>query len=167
MKSSNKALLGVIVAVGIVGIVGSSTVYAAETIGTVTGKDGDVKNKLAITGEVTAVDGSHVSFKDVDTETVYETSFGPSRYTKTYTVGEQVEVVGVETEDSNNENNHNFQTLSVDGTTLRDSFEGKPLWTGSNGSGTGTGTGMQRKGTGSLNGGSFVDGNGDGVCDNI
>ena len=166
MKKSKGILLSTALAVGAVGIVGASGVFAAETIGTVTCKDGDVKDKVAITAEVTGVEGSQVTFKDVDTEDEYKAGFGPSRHTKSYEVGDNVEVVGVGTVE-NNDKGHNFQVMEADGTTLREAFEGKPVWAGAQeGKGNGgSGNGM-RKGSGN-GGANFVDADGDGVCDDL
>jgi len=148
MKRSKSILLSSALAIGAVGIVGASGVFAAETIGTVTCTDGDIKDKVAIAAEVTGVDGSHVTFKDVDTENEYKAGFGPSWHTKTYAVGDNVEVVGVETIEKNDKG-HTFQVMEADGTTLRESFQGKPVWAGAQeGKGNGgSGNGM-RKGSG-------------------
>lgn len=168
----NKVLSTAVLAGG-VAVMAMSPVFAAEVIGTVTGEDGDVKDKLAITAEIVSVDGSDVVFKDVDTDKEYDASFGPSWYSDaTYEAGDRVDVIGVETDgDGNEDKDHNFQAMQVEDTVLRESFEGQPAWAGTrgggNGEGTGEGAGSQNKGANKGgNGSEFVDGNGDGVCDN-
>lgn len=170
MKMNRLLSTGIIA--GTVGFLALSPALAAETIGTVVGEDGDVKDKVAITAEITSVDGSEVTFKDVDTGEEYDASFGPTWYTEEeYAEGDRVDVIGVETEGEGSEEDHNFQVMEVDDTVLREEFEGKPKWAGSrgggNGDGTGAGTGSQNKGANRGVGSSFVDGNGDGVCDNL
>jgi len=171
MKNTKNLILGTVVAIGTVGVLTMSSALAAETIGTVTGKDGDIKDKVAITAEIVSVDGSQVTFKDIDTNEEYSSSFGPSWFTKSYEAGERVDVVGVTTEEDNNDNHHNFQVMEVDGTALRESFEGKPSWAGQGGNGEGKGEGAgQGRGHGGngsrQNGSKFVDADNDGVCDN-
>lgn len=162
MQNSKKIVLSTLLTLGLVSAVGVTGAYAFDKVGTVTGQDGDVKDKISMTAQITSVDGSHVVIKDLESNKLFETSFGPSWYTKAYNVGDKIKVIGVETEEDNNDNDHNFQTLSVDGKTVRDSFEGRPLWAGSrNGEGTGNNENRQN-GTGA-----FVDNNKDGVCDNI
>jgi hypothetical protein len=162
--------------VGSVAILGANNIFAAETVATITAKDGDVKDVVSIDAQIDSVDGSHVTFTDTETQDTYNTSFGPSWFTEEYAAGEEVNVVGVVTEAENNNNGHNFQTLEVDGTTLRESFEGKPAWAGTRGGGNGTGNGqalgsMHRasgQGNGSMHSGQgFVDADGNGECDNM
>lgn len=172
MKLSKKSLMGTLAVAGTIALT-VTTGFAAEKLGTVTGKDGDIKDKVQINAEVKAVDGSQVTFKDIDTQAEYEASFGPSWHSKAYEAGEKVTVVGVETEEGNNDNGHNFQVMEVNGTVLRNEFEGKPNWGGKGGNGQGNGSrdgsgagqGM-KNGGGTQQGGSFVDANGDGACDN-
>jgi len=168
MKNTRNLILGTVVAVGAVGVLTLSSAMAAETIGTVVGKDGDIKDKVAITAEITAVDGSQITFKDIDTNTEYSASFGPSWFTKAYETGEHVDVVGVATEEENNDHDHNFQVMEVDGTELRESFGGRPSWAGQggNGKGKGEGNGQGHRGNGAgQHGSEFVDADNDGVCD--
>lgn len=174
MNKSIKIILGFTLIIAAVGVFGASSVFAAEKIGTVTGRDGDVKDTLSMTAEIISVDGSHVTFKDVDSDEEYTASFGPSWFTKVYAEGEKVNVVGVETEEDNNDNNHNFQVMEVDGTVLRTEFEGRPAWAGTrSGEGSGEGQGQSgerrggRQGARDGSGGSdFVDADGNGICDN-
>ena len=162
----------VVGAFGVAGFFASSDVMASEVVDQVTGNDGDVKDLLKVNAEVTSVDGSQVTFKDSETGEVYEASFGPSWFSDEYEVGSEVVVVGVETEEGNNENGHNFQVMKVNETELRTEFEGKPEWAGQgrggNGDGTGAGAGgqMRHSGNGGGTGADFVDADGDGVCDN-
>lgn len=149
------------------GILSAPSIFAAQNVGTVTGRDGDVKDKVALTAEIRSVTGSHVTFSDVETGTEYTSSFGPAREASDYTIGQQVEVVGVVTDSSRNNNNHNFQVMEVNGEVVRENFEGKPSWAGTqNGNGNGTRSAQGGMHKGESKGGSFVDANGDGVCDN-
>lgn len=162
MKNVTMLALGSITVLGL-GILAVPSVFAAQNVGTVTGRDGDIKDKVAVQAKIQEINGSHVSFSDVETGTEYTGSFGPARESSQYTVGQELEVVGVETESENNRNNHNFQVMELDGEVIREAFEGKPTWAGSQeGNGSAHG-GMNRGGS---KGGSFVDANGDGVCDN-
>jgi len=166
----NKILGTAAIALAVASVVGISSVSASTKTGTVTGEDGDIKDKVSISAEVTAVDGSHVTFKDVETGSEYTASFGPSWYNdKDYEEGDKVVVIGVETDGENSEEDHNFQAMQVDQTVLREQFEGKPAWAGTrggNGDGTGEGSHGSKKGSGNHEGGNFVDSNKDGVCDN-
>jgi len=154
-----------LIVVGLLVLIGGGTAFAANKIGTVTGNDGDVKDKVQLSAEVVNSDGSHVTLRDTETGKEYQTSFGPSRYSGTYNQGDTVSVEGVETI-GENDNGHNFQATKVNDITLRESFEGKPAWAGQgNGSdsqNSGTGTGL-----GQGNGNSFMDKNSDGTCDNL
>jgi len=169
MKNTKNLILGTVVAVGAIGVLTVSSAMAAETIGTVTGKDDDIKDKVAITAEIISVDGSQVTFKDVDTNEEYRASFGPSWFTKSYEAGEHVDIIGVATEEENNDHDHNFQVMEVNGTKLRESFEGKPAWAGqgenSEGKGKGNGHGRRRGNGLGQHGSEFVDADNDGVCD--
>ena len=160
MKLSNKMTFG-LATLGIVAAIGAGSAYAANTIGTVTGKDGDVKDKVSMSAEIIESEGSHVTLKDVDTGKTYETSVGPSWYSGTYNTGDKVTVEGVETT-GDNENGHNFQAMKINDKTIRENFEGKPAWAGQRGNGNGTGEGMRGQGRGA----NFTDANGDGQCDN-
>ncbi len=184
MKTSKKLFSGLF-AMMIIGLVGVSSVSAADTIGTVTGNDGDVKDLVEMQAEVIAVDGSEVTFKDIETGQEYEAGFGPSWFTKAYEAGEQIKIEGVETV-ADNDHGHNFQVMKVDDKVLREAFEGGPVWAGAGGEGKGQGgegQGMGRgegsgagegAGTGSGEGkgqgqarASYQDANGDGTCDNL
>ena len=125
----NKKNLSILGALALTATIGIGSVYAAEMIGTATGKDGDIKDIVRIQAAVTQVDGSHVSFVDQTDGQEYTAGFGPSRFTKAYEVGEQVTVEGVQT-DADNEHGHNFQALKVNDTVLREAFEAKPAWAG-------------------------------------
>jgi len=162
----NKKVIGLgLFALGAIAVLGSTTVYAANKIGTVTGRDGDVKDKVQMSAEILSRDGSHITIKDTETGKEYQTSVGPNWYSGTYNVGDKVTIEGVETAGTNN-NNHNFQVTKINDKVLRESFEGKPAWAGKGGRGQG-----ENKGQGSMNrsqnNGNFVDVNGDGKCDNI
>jgi len=160
-----KTLLSIAIATVAVATLGVTSVMAADVIDTVIARDGDVKDVVAMSAEVTSVDGSHVTFVDSETGTEYSASFGPSWFTKAYEVGDIVELEGVETVAENNDNGHDFQVTVVDDITLRE-FEGKPAWAGQRGNGDGAGEhrggGQGHKGMG---GSGFVDADGDGVCD--
>ncbi|MBN1617842.1 hypothetical protein JW887_00670 [Candidatus Dojkabacteria bacterium] len=173
MKKNIRLFVSTLLVTGLIGLLATNQVFAAETIGTVTGKDGDVKDKVKITADVVSADGSHITFKDVDTGEEYETSFGPSWYSKVVEIGNQVELIGVVTDSSNNDNGHNFQVLEIDGVSLRDGFEGRPSWSasrGSNGTGSAKGSGSMGAGSrnqsGSRTNSGFVDADNDGSCDN-
>jgi len=165
MKKSTKTTLGVLGAIALIGPASLSAVYAAETIGTVTGKDGDIQDLYRIQATVTDVDGSEVTFTDPETNTEYTAGFGPSWFTKAYEVGEEIVIEGVAT-DGDNDHGHTFQVMKVDDTMLRAEFEGRPEWAGQRGGGEGAGLekgsrhGMGQGGSG------FVDADGDGNCDN-
>lgn len=145
---------------GAIAFVGSQTAFAATKIGTVTGKDGDVKDKISMSAEVTAASGSHVTLKDTETGKTYETAVGPSWYSGSYSTGDKVTVEGVETTGDNG-NGHTFQVTKINDKTLRANFEGKPAWAGQ-----GNGQGAGNSNRGQNHGANFVDANGDGVCDN-
>ncbi|MEI8143649.1 MAG: hypothetical protein WCG48_03485 [Candidatus Berkelbacteria bacterium] len=163
----NKKVISLgLIALGAVAILGSTSAYAANKIGTVTGKDGDIKDKVQISAEITAENGSHVTIKDTETGDEYQTSVGPSWYSGTYNVGDKVTIEGVTTA-GDNDNNHNFQVTKINDTTLRDSFEGKPAWAGKGGNGQGQNKGQGNADHGQNNGGNFSDANGDGKCDNL
>jgi hypothetical protein len=151
-----------LVALGAIAILGGTSVYAANKIGDVTGKDGDVKDKVQMSAEITAESGSHVTIKDTETGKEYQTSIGPSWYSGTYNVGDKVTVEGVETT-GENDNGHDFQVMKINDKTVRESFEGKPAWAGKGGSGKG----QANENRGQNNGGNFVDANGDSKCDNM
>lgn len=150
---------------GVLAVLGSSSVYAATKIGTVTGKDGDVKDKVQMSAEITSESGSHVTIKDAETGEEYQTSVGPNWYSGTYNVGDKVTVEGVVTT-GENDNDHNFQITKINDKVLRESFEGKPAWAGQGGNGQGRNKGQGNATHGQGNGGNFVDANGDGACDN-
>ena len=167
----NKKALSAIVSVVAFGSLASGSVMAYDTIGTVTGADGDVKELVSMSAEVVSVDGAHVSFKNLDTGAVYNAGFGPIWFTKEYKIGENIVVEGVETVAENNENDHTFQVTKVNDIVLREEFEGKPVWAGTrggNGDGShdraGSRAGHGRHGDRSRSG--FVDADCDGVCDN-
>lgn len=164
MKDRKKILFSSAIALGALAVVGVPSVMAAETIGTVTGKDGDTKELLSINAEVVETDGSHVLLKDSETSEVYETSFGPSWYSDEYEAGDTVEVIAVETDAENNDEGHNLQVLELDGTTLREEFESRPEWAGGKGSRNEAGSRHQASGNGGSN---FIDADGDGNCDNL
>jgi len=151
-----------LVALSAIAVLGSTSAFAANKIGTVTGKDGDVKDKVQMSAEITAENGSHVTIKDTETGSEYQTSIGPSWYSGTYNVGDKVTVEGVETT-SENDNDHNFQVTKINDKTLRESFEGEPAWAGKGRNSQGQ-HGMNR---GQNTGGNFVDTNSDGKCDNL
>jgi len=154
-------------AIGGIGILGVSSAFAADTIGTVTGKDGDAKDLVQIEAEVIDQDGSHLTIKDDATGNEYKTAIGPSWYSGTYETGDKIKIEGVETTGSN-ENDHNFQVTKINDTTLRESFEGKPAWAGQkNGSGRDQNMGQnQNFGNGQHRNQNFIDSNGDGMCHN-
>ncbi len=160
MKLSNKMTLS-LATLGVVVVIGAGSAYAATTIGTVTGKDGDVKDKISMNAEIIESQGSHVTLKDLDSGKAYETSIGPSWYSGNYSVGEKVTIEGVETTEKN-DNGHNFQTMTIEGKTLRENFESKPAWAGQKGNSEGNGEGTRGQG----NKANFIDTNGDGQCDN-
>lgn len=161
----NKKILGLaLVAAGAVAIIGGSSAYASTKIGTVTGSDGDVKDKVQMSAEITASAGSHVTIKDAETGTEYQTSIGPSWYSGSYNTGDKVTVEGVATTGTN-DNGHTFQVTKINDKVLRESFEGKPNWAGKGGQGGENGQGSANKGQNQ--GGKFVDANGDGKCDNL
>jgi len=156
-------------AFGVIGLTTAGVALAYDKVDTVIGKDGDVKDLVTVDGKIESVDGSHITFSDTQTGDQFTGGVGPSRYSGTYTVGQDVDVKGVIV-DGENANNHNFQIIEIDGKVLRDGFEGKPMWSGQgNGTreGSGNGNSASRQGSGQMNGGSFVDANGDGVCDNM
>jgi len=158
----NKKFLALgLVMLGAVAIIGTSSAYAATKIGTVTGRDGDVKDKVQMSAEITKSSGSHVTIKDTETGKEYQTSIGPSWYSGEYNVSDKVTVEGVETT-GENDNNHNFQVTKINDKVLRESFEGKPAWAGKGGQGKG----QSSENKGQNMGGNFVDANGDGKCDN-
>lgn len=163
MTKGKKIIISSIVAIGVIAVAGIGSAYAANKIGTVTGKDGDVKEKLSMSAEVIESAGSHLTIKDSETGKTYETSVGPNWYSGTYNNGDKVTVEGVETT-GENKNGHTFQIIKINDKTLRESFEGKPAWAGQKGNGTGQGSGQSNGTRNSEN--SFVDANGDGQCDN-
>ena len=165
MKTSKKLFSGLLM-LAIVGSMGVASVSAADTIGTVTGNDGDVKDLVQMQAEITNVDGSEVTFKDTQTGQEYEAGFGPSWFTKTYEVGEQITIEGVAT-DADNDHGHNFQVMKVGDTVLRKAFEGGPAWAGARGEGKSQGGEGQRMGQGEGRGQKGQGRNGDGVCDNL
>ena len=160
---NKKTLALAIMTLGAIALLGGTTAFAANKIGTVTGKDGDVKDKIQMSAEITSENGSHVTIKDTDTGKEYETSIGPSWYSGTYNTGDKVTIEGIETI-SNNENNHNFQITKINDKTLRESFEGKPAWAGANDQQEGTKSGKGNYGHG--NGQNYKDIDNDGKCDN-
>jgi len=153
---NKKFMILSLAALGGVGIIGVTSAYAASTIGTVTGKDGDVKNKVQMEAEVVSQNGSHLTIKDTATGSEYQTAIGPSWYSGSYKVGDKVKIEGVETT-GKNDNSHNFQVMKINDKTLRQTFEGKPAWAGQGRNGQGQGQHRNQN---------FVDTNGDGVCDN-
>ena len=164
MKISNRLKWGIASAAVVTTIAGVGSAYAANTIGTVTGKDGDVKDKVSMEAEVTSASGSHVTLKDTATGQSYETSVGPSWYSGSYNTGDKVTIEGVATT-GDNDNNHNFQVTKINDVTLRESFEGKPAWAGQRGSGKDSASSSTAR-HGNGQGSNFVDNNNDGVCDN-
>ncbi len=160
MKTSKKLFSGLLT-LAIIGSMGVASVSAADTIGSVTGNDGDVKDLVQMQAEVVNVDGSQVTFKDIQTGQEYEAGFGPSWFTKTYEVGEQITLEGVETV-ADNDHGHNFQVMKVDDTVLREAFEGGPAWAGARGEGKGQGGEGKGMGQGE---GKGQKGSGD--CDNL
>jgi len=167
MKKSK--LIASALAFGVIGLTTAGVAFAYDKVDTVVGKDGDVKDVVSVEGKIESVDGSHITFSDTQTGDQFSGGVGPSRYSGTYTVGQDVDIKGVVT-DGENSNDHNFQIMEIDGKVLRESFEGKPMWAGQ-GNGTrenaGTGNGQTRQSNGQMNGANFVDANGDGVCDNM
>lgn len=153
-----------LITLGAVAILGGSSAFAATKIGTVTGKDGDVKDKLQMNAEVVQSSGSHLTIRDTETGKEYQTSVGPNWYSGNYNVADKVTIEGVETT-GENDNNHNFQVTKINDKVLRENFEGKPAWAGQGGQGKGQGNGNENRGR-NING-NFVDANGDGKCDNL
>lgn len=152
-----------LIALGAIAVLGSTSIYAANKIGTVTGKDGDIRDKVQMSAEITSENGSHVTIKDTETGKEYQTSIGPNWYSGAYNVGDKVTIEGVETTGKNN-NLHNFKVMKINDKTLRESFEGKPAWAGKGGNGQNKEEGTMNRGQ--HNGGNFIDTNGDGKCDN-
>jgi hypothetical protein len=144
LSRKKKLVLGLVV-LGAIAILGGSSVYAATTIGTVTGKDGDVMDKVSINAEVTEANGSHITIKDTDTGETYQTSTGPSWYSGDYNVGDKVTVEAVKTK-GDNDNGHTLQVMKINDVTLRSNFEGKPEWAGQNGQGNSNGSAVQNRG---------------------
>ncbi len=157
MNKKNVSILGAIALTAIVSIGGA---YAAETIGTVTGRDGDTQDLVRVQAQVTSVDGSEVTFVDQQDGTEYSAGFGPSWYSQEYAAGEQITVEGVAT-DGDNEQDHTFQAMKVNDTVLREEFEGRPAWAGSRGQGMSEGTGSHGTGRG---GRGSMGGSGTGDC---
>ena len=150
--------LTIISAFLIVGTVNYSR--AATKIDQVTGRDGDTRDRIQVNAEVTAVDGSHLTFKDMDTSKEYRTGIGPNWFSGAYNVGDKITIEGVETDgETAKQKNHNFQIMKINDKVLRESFEGKPGWAGKGEKGQGIDQGQGQKKN-------FVDVNGDGVCDN-
>lgn len=132
---------------GIATLLGSGTVLAKSSLGTVTAPNGVQLPKVGIEGTVTAVSGERphqltVTEKD---GTAYTVKVGPNA---TLSVGESIKVEGVE---KTSGTIGAWKITKADGTevTLRTKV-GRPDWAGK-------GNGNQRKG--------FVDENKDGTCD--
>lgn len=159
----NKKYLAIFTVIGLgVAILSQTAIpaFAATKIGTITVRDGDVKDLLKINAEITKINNRQVTFNDLDTGKEYTAGIGPVWYSGTPTIGSKLTIEGVEAiGEKAKAKGNTFLITKLGDKILRANFPGKPAWAGKGSKGQGRGM-NQAKGR------NFVDANNNGICDN-